>query len=43
MPNLSYILRWSAAAGLLAALLVVVMLTIGLGIEPDLAVHAARR
>ena len=29
--------RWSAAAGLLAALLVVVMLTIGLGVGPNLA------
>lgn len=37
MPNLSYRLRWSAAAGLLAALLLVVMLTIGLGVGPNLA------
>lgn len=38
MPNLSHTLRWSAAAGLLAALLVVVMLAIGLSVGPDLAV-----
>lgn len=37
MSDLSHTLRWSAAAGLLAALLVVAMLAIGLGIGSDLA------
>ena len=38
MSNLSYALRWSAAANLLAALLVMIMVAIGLGVGSDLAV-----
>jgi hypothetical protein len=37
MPNPSHTFRWSAAAALLAALLVMVMLAIGLSVGPDLA------
>ncbi|HID62792.1 MAG TPA: hypothetical protein EYP49_08670 [Anaerolineae bacterium] len=38
MSNPSHTFRWSAAAGLLAAMLVVVMFAIGLSVGPDLAV-----
>ena len=37
MSNPSHTLRWSAAAALLAALLVMVMLAIGLSVGSDLA------